>query len=73
MCHALPAQILELLPDQQARVQLGGVSKVVSLAMVEDAAPGDYVLIHVGFALVRLDPEEAEKTLALFAQADATP
>jgi hydrogenase expression/formation protein HypC len=45
------------------------VRKDVSLALVEDVKVGDYVIVHVGYALTRLDPEEAEKTLALMAQA----
>jgi hydrogenase expression/formation protein HypC len=49
-------------------VDLSGVRKEVSLALVEGVAVGDYVIVHVGYALQKLDPEEAEKTLALFAQ-----
>lgn len=70
MCLAIPAKIVELLPDDQARIDLGGVRKEVSLALVEDVAVGDYVIIHVGYALTKLDPEEAAKTLALFAVLD---
>lgn len=70
MCLAIPAKIVELLPDDQARIDLGGVRKEVSLALVEDVAVGDYVIIHVGYALTKLDPEEAAKTLALFAELD---
>ena len=47
--------------------------KTISLALVDDVAVGDYVIVHVGFALSRLDPEEAEQTLALFAQTGAGP
>ena len=56
-----------------ARVELGGVLKEVSLALVEGVQPGDYVIVHVGYALSRLDPEEAARTLALFAEMEATP
>jgi hydrogenase expression/formation protein HypC len=66
MCLALPALVTELLPDDCAKVELGGVSKTVSLALVSGVRPGDYVIVHVGYALTRLDPEEAAKTLALF-------
>jgi hydrogenase expression/formation protein HypC len=52
-----------------AIVDLGGIRKEVSLALVDDVAVGDYVILHVGYALTRLDPAEAEKTLALFAEA----
>jgi len=68
MCLALPAQVTTLLPDDMAVVALGGVSKEISLALVEDVAEGDYVIVHVGYALSKLDPEEAAKTLALFAE-----
>ena len=66
MCLAIPAQILEIDDaTDTAIVSLGGVRKPVSLALVEDAAIGDYVLIHVGYALNRISPEEAERTLAM--------
>ncbi|MGE5516938.1 MAG: HypC/HybG/HupF family hydrogenase formation chaperone [Bacteroidota bacterium] len=68
MCLALPSLVTEILPDDQAKVELGGVSKVISLALVSDVVPGDYVIVHVGYALTKMDPEEAEKTLALFAE-----
>jgi hydrogenase expression/formation protein HypC len=53
---------------ETAIVDLGGVRKEISLALVEDVAVGDYVIVHVGFALNKLNAEEAEKTLALFAE-----
>ncbi|HCZ13474.1 MAG TPA: hydrogenase assembly protein HupF [Candidatus Accumulibacter sp.] len=68
MCLALPCRIVELRPDQQALIDVAGVGKEISLALVDDIAVGDYVIVHVGYALTRLDPEEAEKTLALFAE-----
>ena len=69
MCLAIPTRVVELLPDSQAVVDLGGVRKTISLDLVEGVAVGDYVIVHVGYALTRLDPEEAEQTLALMAQA----
>jgi hydrogenase expression/formation protein HypC len=68
MCLAIPALVVELLPDDMARIELDGVRKEISLALVEDVAVGDYVIVHVGYALQKLDPEEAAETLALFAQ-----
>jgi len=68
MCLALPAEVLEINGDM-GKVNLGGVHKEVSLALVEDVEVGDYVLIHVGYALNKISPEEAEHTLALFAKA----
>jgi hydrogenase expression/formation protein HypC len=69
MCLAIPARVVEIAENDQAIVDLGGVRKDVSLALVEDVQVGDYVIVHVGYALTRLDPEEAEKTLALMAEA----
>ncbi|MBR9973452.1 HypC/HybG/HupF family hydrogenase formation chaperone [Magnetospirillum sulfuroxidans] len=68
MCLALPSRVVELLDDDQAKVDLGGVTKAISLSLVEDVAVGDYVIVHVGYALTKVDPAEAEKTLALFAE-----
>ena len=70
MCLAIPARIVELRPGAQGLVDLGGVRKEISLELIEDAAVGDYVIVHVGYALSKLDPDEAARTLALFAQAE---
>jgi hydrogenase expression/formation protein HypC len=69
MCLALPALVVERRDGDEALVELGGVRKSVSLALVPGAAVGDYVVVHVGFAIGLLDPEEAARTLALFAEA----
>ena len=69
MCLAIPARIVELLDGDQCRVELGGVRKEISLALVDGAAVGDYVIVHVGYALTKLDAEEAAQTLALIAEA----
>jgi hydrogenase expression/formation protein HypC len=71
MCLAIPARVVELLPDSQGTIELGGVRKRISLELVDGIATGDYVIVHVGYALQKLDPHEAERTLALFAQASA--
>ncbi len=68
MCLAIPARIEELTTPGNAIVNLGGVRKDISLALVDDAAVGDYVIVHVGYALQKLDQEEAERTLQLFAE-----
>ena len=65
MCLAIPAEVVELLPDAMARVSIDGVTKVVSLALVDGVVAGDYVLLHVGFALSRIDEKEATETLAI--------
>lgn len=68
MCLAIPALVVELLPDDMARIELDGVRKEISLSLVEGTKVGDYVIVHVGYALQLLDPEEAALTLALFAE-----
>lgn len=72
MCLAIPARVVQIGDGDQAIVDLGGVRKEISLALIEDVAVGDYVIVHVGYALTRLDPEEAERTLALMAEAGLT-
>lgn len=68
MCLAIPAQVVELREGDTAVVDLAGVRKEISLSLVDNVVVGDYVIVHVGYALNRLDPEEAAKTLALFAE-----
>jgi hydrogenase expression/formation protein HypC len=67
MCLALPAQITQLLENERAIVNLGGITKEISVALLDEVSEGDYVIIHVGYALTRLDETEARKTLQLFA------
>ena len=67
MCLAIPVRVVELRDDEMAIVDLDGIRKEISLALVDDVRVGDYVILHVGYALARLDPDEAERTLALFA------
>jgi hydrogenase expression/formation protein HypC len=73
MCLAIPAKVVELLADDQAVVEMEGVRKQISLALLDEIVVGDYVIVHVGFALSKVDPEEAEQTLAMFAQLGAMP
>ena len=69
MCLAFPVRVVELRDGDMAVVDLGGVRKEISLALVEGVSAGDYVILHVGHALTRLDPAEAGRTLATFAAA----
>lgn len=69
MCLAIPALVVSLQGSDQATIDLAGVRKVISVALVPDVVPGDYVIVHVGYALQKLDADEAERTLALFAGA----
>ena len=63
------ARVIELLPDEMARVSLDGVVVNASMALIEDVAIGDYIVLHVGYALAKIDPEEAERTLEMLAEA----
>lgn len=64
MCLAVPARVVELLPPQDAWVELDGVRQRVSLALLDAVQVGDYVIVHVGFALHVIDEAEAQATLA---------
>lgn len=68
MCLAIPALLVELRDHDQAVVNLGGILKEISVALVADVKVGDYVIVHVGHAIGVIDPEEAARTLALFAE-----
>ena len=67
MCLGIPGRIVEVLGDDDllrtARVDFGGVRKDVCLAYVPQAGPGDYVIVHVGFAISQVDEAEARRTL----------
>ena len=67
MCLAIPT-LIKSLDGQQAEVEIGGVTRTISVAMTPEAQVGDYVIVHTGFALSVLDQEEAEETLRLFAE-----
>jgi hydrogenase expression/formation protein HypC len=68
VCLAIPGKILEIQgeePLRTARVQFGGIVRQVSLNFVPEAGLGDYVMVHVGFAISRVDAVEAERTYKL--------
>lgn len=73
MCLAVPGKIISISEHEDplmrtGKVSFGGVIKIVSLAYVPDAKVDDYVIVHVGFALSILDPQEAERTLSYLHQ-----
>lgn len=70
MCLAIPVRIEEVLGAEAAIADIGGVRKEINVALISDLAVGDYVIMHVGYALNKIDPQEAERTLALFAELD---
>jgi hydrogenase expression/formation protein HypC len=75
MCLAVPGQILEIQGDQPltrvGRVRFGGIVKDVNLAFVPEAQQGDYVLVHVGFAITRIDEAEASRVFAYLREIDS--
>ncbi len=72
MCLALPARMVERCGDEAAVVDMGGVRKRISVALVPEAGVGDYVIVHVGHAIGMLDEAEAQASLALFAEMAAS-
>ncbi|MBE0644753.1 MAG: HypC/HybG/HupF family hydrogenase formation chaperone [Bacteroidetes bacterium] len=72
MCLAVPAKVLELRDNQMALVDLNGTQREISLMVLDgDAAVGDFVLIHVGYAIEVIDEEEAQRTLRMFEELGA--
>ena len=65
MCWAIPARITEV-NGAIGKVELEGTTREVGLQLIEDARVGDYVLVHAGFAIQKVDEREAEETLKLF-------
>ena len=68
MCLSVPAEVLEINGDR-AKVSVGGASYMAGLHLVEDVQVGDYILLHSGYAIQKIDPEEAEITLKLLREA----
>lgn len=65
MCLAVPAQVTEISGDE-AVLDYGGVKRKANISMLSDVMVGDYVLVHVGYAISKLDEDEASKTLELW-------
>ncbi|QOZ36665.1 HypC/HybG/HupF family hydrogenase formation chaperone [Bradyrhizobium sp. CCBAU 53421] len=65
MCLSVPAKISKILPDDMAIVSIDGVSLEISIALIEELDVGDSVLVHVGYALSKINPTEAKRTLEL--------
>ncbi len=68
MCLGIPAQIVSLGEGPRAEVEIGGIQREVDLTLVPEARVGDYVLVHVGYAIQRIDEDEARETLSLLRQ-----
>ena len=67
MCLAVPMKLIEIR-DDDGIAELGGVKREVNLHLLEGASIGDYIIVHAGFAIQKLDKEEAEETLNLLRQ-----
>ena len=67
MCLAIPA-LIKLIEDKEAEVEIGGITRRISLWLTPEARVGDYALIHTGYAINILNQEEAEETLSLLEQ-----
>ena len=65
MCLAIPGKIVEIVDEENrlAKVEVGGVRRAVNIGMLDDVGIGDYVLVHVGFAMSKIDERQAEETL----------
>ncbi len=74
MCLAVPGQVQSIEGEdeltREGRVAFGGIVKRINLAYVPEAAVGDYVLVHAGFAITTIDAAEAERTLSYLAEID---
>jgi hydrogenase expression/formation protein HypC len=74
MCLGIPGKVIEIHDEQglrMGRVDFGGVRRDACLSYLPEVVPGDYVIVHVGFAISRLDETEAMETLALLREIDA--
>ncbi len=71
MCLAIPVEVLDILEGEWATVEMGGVRKMVSAALVDGLGVGDYVIVHTGFILEKMDVKEAERTLAFMQECAA--
>jgi hydrogenase expression/formation protein HypC len=74
MCLAVPGKVLEATDvgiSRMAKVEFGGITRQVCLDFVPEVQPGDYVLVHVGFAISRVEADEAERTFELLRQLQA--
>jgi hydrogenase expression/formation protein HypC len=68
MCVAMPMRVMEISKDGEGMAEVGGVRRSVSFMLLGDVAPGDYVMVHAGFAIAKVDEEEARLTLDALAE-----
>jgi hydrogenase expression/formation protein HypC len=70
MCLGIPAKVLSV-DGQEAVVSIGDIRYTASLKLLENISPGDYIILHAGFAIEKVDPEEAAATIRLFKQIES--
>lgn len=68
MCLAIPVQIKEVIDESNAIAEISGLRKKISIDLLDDVHVGDWVILHVGFALEKIDEQKARQTLELFEQ-----
>jgi len=66
MCLAIPMKLIEVGPDMMGKAEIDGSAQDINLSFIDDPKVGDYVIIHAGFAIERLDVDEADKQIKLF-------
>ncbi|WP_440249956.1 MULTISPECIES: HypC/HybG/HupF family hydrogenase formation chaperone [Bradyrhizobium] len=71
MCLSVPAKIAKILPNEMALVFIDGANLEISIALLDELDVGDFVLVHVGYALAKIDPAEAKRTLELLQELGA--
>lgn len=69
MCLAIPVQIESIIDEENAVASVGGILREINTALVDDLQVGDYVILHVGYALSKLDEAQAQETLKTMAEA----
>ncbi len=65
MCLGIPVQLIEVENTNVGKVEIGGIRRRINLALLNNVKTGDYVLLHAGFAITKVDKEEAEETISL--------
>lgn len=71
MCLAIPVRITAIESEETATASVGGILRKIDISLVDQVGVGDYVILHVGFALSRLDEAEAAKTLEMMSESGA--
>lgn len=71
MCLAVPAQLVTVIDGDRAKASIGGVVREINIALIDDPQPGEFVILHVGYALSKVNEDEARRTLEAMAETGA--